>query len=155
LDWADFNRVLLTSSHSVSKAFHDNDLKHWYRLLLRSSGFSSLGLHHRVGMTLLELCSDFGVEDARRTLLKVSFSHRDIASLVGASRPRVTEHLARFEREDLLIRVGRRLVVRADKLAQSMSSHSHEESYPPSRSNRQLPKQALLFSNFEVYRGGK
>jgi CRP-like cAMP-binding protein len=123
LGWADFNRVLLTSSHSVFRAFHDNNLKHWYRLLLRSSSFSNLGLHQRVGMTLLELCSDFGVEDARGTLLKVSFSHRDIASLVGASRPRVTEHLAQFEREDFLIRVGRRFVVRADKLAELMSSH--------------------------------
>jgi CRP/FNR family transcriptional regulator, cyclic AMP receptor protein len=123
LGWSDFNRVLLTSSQSVFKAFHDNNSKHWYRLLLRSSSFSNLGLHQRVGMTLLELCSDFGVEDARGTLLKVSFSHRDIASLVGASRPRVTEHLAQFEREDLLIRLGRRFVVRAKKLAESMSSH--------------------------------
>jgi CRP-like cAMP-binding protein len=113
----------LTSSHSVFKAFHDNNLKHWYMLLLRSSSFSNMGLHQRVGMTLLELCSDFGVEDARGTLLKVSFSHRDIASLVGASRPRVTEHLAQFERDDFLIRVGRRFVVRADKLAHSMGSH--------------------------------
>jgi len=33
------------------------------------------------------------------TLLRVVFSHKDIANPVGASRPRVTEHLARLERE--------------------------------------------------------
>jgi CRP-like cAMP-binding protein len=122
LGWTDFNRVLLDSSQSVFKAFHDNDVKYWYRLLLRSSSFSNLELHERVGMTLLELSSDFGVEDARGTLLNVSFSHQDIASLVGASRPRVTEHLAQFEREHLLIRQGRRLIVCAGELDKSLSA---------------------------------
>jgi DNA-binding GntR family transcriptional regulator len=51
----------------------------------------------------------------------VSFSHQDIANLVGASRPRVSEHLARLEREHLVIRQGRQLIVRADKIAIGMS----------------------------------
>jgi CRP-like cAMP-binding protein len=130
LRWADFNRILLKSSELALKAFHENDLKLWYRLLLRSSSFFNLGLHERVGMTLLELCSDFGIEDARGTLLGVSFSHQDIASLVGASRPRVTEHLAQFEREHFLIRQGRRLIVCAKKLDESMSMHSQTSAIP-------------------------
>jgi hypothetical protein len=36
-------------------AFHENNLKQWYRLLLRSSGLFYLGLHERIVMTLLEL----------------------------------------------------------------------------------------------------
>lgn len=120
MSWDDFDRVLANSSESL-KTFHQNDLKQWYRLLLRGSSFLNLGLHERIGMTLLELCSEFGIEDARGTLLRVSFSHKDIAGLVGASRPRVTEHLAQFEREHLLIRQGRQLVVCAEKLGDSMS----------------------------------
>jgi CRP-like cAMP-binding protein len=120
LGWVDFNRVLLDSSESAFKAFHENDLKQWYRLLLRSSGFFNLGLHERIAVTLQELCADFGIKDARGTLLRVAFSHQDIASLVGASRPRVTEHLAQFEREHLLIRQGRQMVVCADKLDESI-----------------------------------
>ena len=53
---------------------------------------------------------------SRGTLLKASFSHQDIADLVGASRPRVTEHLAQLEREHLIIRQGRQLIVCVDKL---------------------------------------
>jgi hypothetical protein len=49
----------------------------------------------------------------------IPFCQRDIASLVGASPPRVTEHLAQFEREPLLIHQGRQLVVLADKLSDS------------------------------------
>jgi DNA-binding FadR family transcriptional regulator len=41
---------------------------------------------------------------------------------VGASRPRVTEHLARLERDGLVIRQGRQLVVRSDQLEDSMSA---------------------------------
>jgi CRP-like cAMP-binding protein len=61
---------------------------------------------------------------ARGTLLRVSFSHKDIANLVGASRPRVTEHLARLEREAFILRQGRQLIVRVAKLQQSIGSHT-------------------------------
>jgi len=40
---------------------------------------------------MFDLSEDFGIADSRGTLLAVSFSHREIADLVGASRPRVTE----------------------------------------------------------------
>ena len=76
-------------------------------------------------MTLLELCSDFGIEDSRGTLLRVVFSHKDLASLVGASRPRVTEHLAQLEREHLVFRQGRQLIVNVGLLENSMSIHSN------------------------------
>jgi len=122
LSWTDFNRVLAHSSESARKTFHDNDMKQWYRMLMRSASFLHLELHDRIGMTLLELCSEFGIEDTRGTLLRVSFSHKDIASLVGASRPRVTEHLARLEREDFLIRHGRQIIVCVDKLLASLNA---------------------------------
>jgi CRP-like cAMP-binding protein len=72
--------------------------------LRRTSGLLNLDLHERVAGAMLDLCEDFGIEDSRRTLLTVSFSHKDLASIVGASRPRVTEHLAQMERDHLLIR---------------------------------------------------
>jgi CRP-like cAMP-binding protein len=82
----------------------------------------NLGLHERIAIALLELCADFGIEESRGTLLRVSFSHKDIANLVGASRPRVTEHLARLEREKFVIRQGRQMVVQVAKLFDSMNA---------------------------------
>jgi CRP-like cAMP-binding protein len=79
-------------------------------------------LHERIATALLELCTDFGVEESRGTLLRVPFSHKDIANLVGASRPRVTEHLARLEREQFVIRQERQMVVQVAKLLDSMNS---------------------------------
>jgi CRP-like cAMP-binding protein len=112
ISWGRFNEIGATASRVATRAFHQNNLKHWYRLLLRGSSFLSLDLHERLRIALLDLCADFGIEDSRGTLLPVSFSHKDLANLVGASRPRVTEHLARLERERMVVRQGRQLVVR-------------------------------------------
>ena len=122
VSWADFDGITVNASGSAFRQFHRNDLKQWYRLLLRSSSFLNLGLHERIGVALLELCADFGIEESRGTLLRVSFSHKDIANLVGASRPRVTEHLARLEREKFVIRQGRQMVVQVAKLFDSMNA---------------------------------
>src|ERR1700678_1034039 len=124
VSWADFGRITPNAPESAFKQFHSNDLKQWYRLLLRSSSFLNLGLHERIGIALLELCSDFGVEESRGTLLRVAFSHKDIANLVGATRPRVTEHLARLEREKFVMRQGRQMVVQVAKLLDSMNAQA-------------------------------
>jgi CRP/FNR family transcriptional regulator len=122
LSWHNFDVLTGNSRESAFKKFHQNDLKQWYRVLLHSSGFLNLELHDRVVITLLDLCSDFGIEESRGTLLGVSLSHNDIANLVGASRPRVTEQLAQLERDRFVIRQGRQLIVRVGKLADSMTS---------------------------------
>ena len=124
VSWIDFDGITVNAPDSAFKQFHRNDLKQWYRLLLRSSSFLNLGLHERIAVALLELCADFGIEESRGTLLRVSFSHKDIANLVGASRPRVTEHLARLEREKFVIRQGRQMVVQVAKLFDSMNAQA-------------------------------
>jgi hypothetical protein len=124
LSWNQFN-VINTAPRSAFAQFHKSNLIHWYRLLMRGSSLLSLDLHERLGMTLLELCSDFGIEDSRGTLLRIAFSHKDLASLVGASRPRVTEHLAQLEHEHLVFRQGRQLIVNVALLESSIGIHSN------------------------------
>ncbi len=114
LSWSDFGRIAGLRSGLAYKTFHQNDLKQWYQVLLRTSGF--LGLRERIAIALLELASDFGIKESRGELLRISPSHQDLADLVGASRPRITEHLAQFEREHLIIRQGRQLIVRVDAM---------------------------------------
>jgi CRP-like cAMP-binding protein len=125
LSWNGFKAIAVHGSDAAFREFHQNDLQQWYRLLLRSSSFLNLDLHERVSIALLELASDFGIDDSRGALLKASFSHQDIADLVSASRPRVTEHLARLEREHLVIRQGRQLIVRVDKIGTDPFSRSN------------------------------
>jgi CRP-like cAMP-binding protein len=121
LGWDRFGIISLDAAQLAFRRFQQTNLRQWYRLLLRGSSFLSLDLHERIALTLLELCSDFGVEEARGTLLKIVVSHKQLANLVGASRPRVTEHLAKLEGEGLVARQGRQLVVRADRLGNLMN----------------------------------
>jgi len=124
LDWKGFESITLNGREAAFRKFHQNDLKHWYRLLRRTSGLLSLDLYERVAITMLDLCDDFGIEDSRGTLLTVSLSHKDIASIVGASRPRVTEHLGQMERERLLFRQGRQFIVSIGKLSSSIAAQA-------------------------------
>ncbi len=124
LEWKGFEGITLNGRESAFRKFHQNDLKHWYRLLRRTSGLLNLDLHERVALTMLDLCDDFGIEDSRGTLLTVSFSHKDIAGIVGASRPRVTEQLGQMERDHLLFRQGRQFIVSAGKLSSSLTAQA-------------------------------
>jgi hypothetical protein len=88
----------------------------WDLVQLRCSNFMGCTLEERVALILLELSENFGIRDRKGVRLTVSARHQDIAELVGASRPRVTEYLASFEREHLITRDGRQLIVRCDRL---------------------------------------
>jgi CRP/FNR family cyclic AMP-dependent transcriptional regulator len=73
-------------------------------------------LEERLALILLELSENFGIRNKQGVRLTVPVRQSDLAELVGASRPRVTEYLAQFEREHLLVRDGRQLIVRRDRL---------------------------------------
>lgn len=120
-----FERLTGSTRESIYRRFHQGDLRLWLRLLCRTSTLFNLDLHRRVALTLLDLCDDFGIADARGVLLSVPLSHRDIASIVGASRPRVTEHLGQMERERLLLRQGKQFIVSALALSNSLVPSMH------------------------------
>jgi CRP-like cAMP-binding protein len=88
----------------------------WWGMLQRYTNFIGLSVRERLAGALLELGAKFGVDDARGKLLTLNLTHADLAELVGASRQRTTEQLNEFERERLLIRDGRRLIIAVDKL---------------------------------------
>lgn len=99
-------------------------LGHWNFVQLRCPNFMSCSLEARLALILLELSETFGVPDAKGTRLTLPIRHRDLAELVGASRPRVTEYLVLFEREHLVSRNGRQLVVKRDRLENFLAQAS-------------------------------
>jgi CRP-like cAMP-binding protein len=90
----------------------------WWGMLVRYANFVGLGLRERLAGALLEIGEKFGVRDARGTLLTIKLTHADLAELVGASRQRTTEQLNDFEREGVIVRDGRRLIIVPEKLWQ-------------------------------------
>lgn len=128
VSWDQFDFITREAPRSDLRKFHENNLTQWYRFF-----GGSLDLRERLLLTLLQLCSIFGVKESRGTLLRVFLSHEDLAGLVAATRPRVTEHIAEFEREHLLIRQGRQMIVRLDKVERSISA-------PPRKTNASFAK---------------
>ena len=99
-------------------------LGHWNFVQLRCPNFMSCSLEARLALILLELTETFCVPGAKGTRLTLPIRHRDLAELVGASRPRVTEYLVLFEREHLVSRNGRQLVVKRDRLENFLAQAS-------------------------------
>src|SRR5579863_774648 len=96
----------------------DATVGRWWGMLVRYANFVGLGLRERLAGALLELAEKFGVRDSRGTLLTIKLTHADLAELVGASRQRTTEQLNDFEREGVIAREGRRLIIVPEKLWQ-------------------------------------
>ncbi len=98
------------------KRMAESYLGRWDLVQLRCANFMSCSLEERLALILLELSENFGVPDPKGIRLTLPTRHRDIAELVGASRPRITEQLIDFEKRHLISRNSRTLVVNRDRL---------------------------------------
>jgi DNA-binding GntR family transcriptional regulator len=52
----------------------------------------------------------------------LAISHETLADIVGASRQQVTEYLNEFDREKIILREGRRIIVNPKNLRKVMAS---------------------------------
>ena len=100
-------------------------LGRWDLVQLRCANFMSCTLEERLALLLLELSENFGVPEGKEIRLTVPARHRDLAELIGASRSRITEQLAAFERNNLISRNGRQVVVSRDRLESLLAQIQH------------------------------
>ena len=82
----------------------------------------SLDVRRRIALELANLADHFGTYDSRGTMIALSISHETLASIVGASRQQVTEYLNEFDREKIILRVGRRIIVNPKRLRKIIES---------------------------------
>jgi len=111
-----FIEISLGIASADFKRMAANYLGRWDLVHLRCSNFMSCTLAERLAIALLELSENFGIPDRRGVRLTVPARHKDLADLVGASRPRVTEHLIAFELGHMIVRNDGRMVVRRERL---------------------------------------
>lgn len=67
-------------------------------------------------LELLNLADRFGTANPRGISIGLNLSHELLASLVGASRQQVTEYLNEFNRDRIIFRDGRRIIIDPGKL---------------------------------------
>ncbi|MGA7869474.1 MAG: Crp/Fnr family transcriptional regulator [Candidatus Binatus sp.] len=111
-----FVEISLGVTSADFKRMASSYLGRWDLVQLRCANFMSCTLEERLALILLELCENFGLHDPKGIRLTLPARHKDLAELVGASRPRITEHLNLFERKHLIWRSGRQLVVNRDRV---------------------------------------
>jgi CRP-like cAMP-binding protein len=107
-----FVKICLGIESAAFKLLAAGFLGHWDRVQLRRSNLIGCTLEERIALTLLDLSENFGVPNRRGGMrLAVPVRHGDLAELVGASRPRVTEHLLEFTHKHLISQQNRHLVI--------------------------------------------
>jgi CRP-like cAMP-binding protein len=70
---------------------------------------------------LLKLADNLGEPQGDGDLIRVLVTHETLASMIGASRVRVTSTLNQLQREGLLSRRGRFMVVRTEALKKALA----------------------------------
>ena len=95
----------------------------WGGLIGRYPGFLGLGLQSRVAVALLELAFEFGVQNTRGILIRITLTQRQLADLVGASRAKVGQVLLDLERQQIVVREGRQLAVLTRQLEALLKSN--------------------------------
>jgi CRP-like cAMP-binding protein len=116
IDLETFIEISLGISSKDFKRMATSYQGRWDLVQLRCANFMSCTLEERLALILLELSENFGLKDRRGTRLSITPRHKDLADLVSASRPRVTEFLIQFERDNMIIRDQRHLIIRRDRL---------------------------------------
>jgi CRP/FNR family cyclic AMP-dependent transcriptional regulator len=83
----------------------------WGSLMGRYPSFVGLSLSGRVAVALLELSLEFGVQETRGILIRITLTQRQLADLVGASRAKVGLVLRDLERQKIVVREGHQMAV--------------------------------------------
>jgi CRP-like cAMP-binding protein len=60
---------------------------------------------------LLRLGAEYGVDDARGTLVQLKITHQEMANLIGSTRETVSLTLAQFKRKGLISTEGRKVIL--------------------------------------------
>jgi CRP/FNR family transcriptional regulator len=137
VDLESFVEISLGIASADFKRLAASYMGRWDLVQLRCANFMSCTLEERLALILLELSENFGVRDRKGMRLTLPTRHKDLAELVGASRPRITEHLSLFERKHLIARDNRQLLINRDRL-ESFLAQTHI-----SARSHDLPKVAM------------
>src|SRR6266851_8249578 len=107
-----FVKICLGVESALFQQMAASFLGRWDRVHLRCSNLIQCTLDERLALILLDLTENFGVPNDKGGMrLTVPVSHRELAELIGVSRPRVTEHLTEFTEKHLISRQNGRFVV--------------------------------------------
>ena len=108
--------ILLGISYEPFLRWHTATIDGGRKIYVHCIKGIGLDLRKRLALELMNLADRFGRADARGIVIDLNISHEVLASIVGASRQQVTEHLNQFDRDKCIARDGRRIIINTQKL---------------------------------------
>ena len=67
--------------------------------------------HARLASLFIELAQTFGVRDARGVIINLKLTHKEIASLIGATRETVSFAILDLRKDNLILTEGKRVIL--------------------------------------------
>lgn len=119
-----FVEVILGASYENFLAGFANTLHLNRRLYVHCIRGIGLDVRRRIALELAHLAERFGSPNSRGTLISLAISHETLAGIVGASRQQVTQYLNEFDRENIIVREGRRIIVNPKNLRKVLGGRS-------------------------------
>jgi CRP-like cAMP-binding protein len=68
-------------------------------------------VNSKLAELLLRFGEEYGVEDARGTLVALKITHQEMANLIGSTRETVSLTLAQFKKRGLIQSEGRKVII--------------------------------------------
>ncbi len=109
----DFERELGNQPASVAMRFFNRVLERQARLSMRLVHCVALDLRGRLALTLLDLATTFGTNEAGGTRIDLPITHENLAEMIGASRERISRAMSELMAKGL-IRYSRQTVLVPD-----------------------------------------
>lgn len=81
------------------------------RLENRVGGLLFKTAHARLASLFLDLAEDFGVRDSRGVIINLKLTHKEMASLIGATRETVSFAILDMRRDELILTESKRVVI--------------------------------------------
>jgi CRP/FNR family cyclic AMP-dependent transcriptional regulator len=117
----DFIEILLGVSFESFLRWYISAMDSGRKMYIHCIKGLGLDVRRRVALELVNLAERFGVTDPRGLLIAVLVSHEVLAGLVGGSRQHVTKQLNEFEREKIISRKGRNIIINVEKLSKVLA----------------------------------
>jgi CRP/FNR family cyclic AMP-dependent transcriptional regulator len=110
LERGDFEKLLQTHSHLGLQmtrllARRRRDIENKLETLVFRDVTSKLA------ELLLNLADEYGVDDARGTLIALKITHQELANLIGSTRETVSLTLSQFKKKNLICTEGRKIII--------------------------------------------
>jgi CRP-like cAMP-binding protein len=126
-------KILSTLEQSVLLRAIERLNTAWSAMAQWFGTFLGMSFQERLELVLNEIATKFGVRDSRGILLTPELAHADFADMIGSSRPMVTRLMAEMTKQGLLLREGKRLILRKPPADRSSSIEEKKKLVVPSR----------------------